>query len=151
MLKLGIKWGIGLGIITVAIYLIAYILNPAYFLSSIVYWATWIIYLLIMYHVSQKVVAQGVVTFQGIIRPLFVTYLVANAIYYLFYYVMVYEIDANLLQIQQQQMVEGLAQLNIESTDIQAFTWKNYFFTYVQSAIGGFIVAASMAYSQKHD
>lgn len=151
MLRQGIFWGIGLGICTVIIYLLAYLISPAYFLSSIVYWATWIMYLLVIYRLSQKAVEQGVVTFQGIIRPLFVTYLVANAIYYIFYYVMVYEVDANLLQIQQQQMVQGLAELNIESTDLQAFTWKNYFFTYIQSAIGGFIVAASIAYSQKHD
>lgn len=151
MLKKGIIWGLGIGSLTILIYAIAYFIQPALFLSTAVYWTTWLIYVIGLYQLSQIVVKNGGITFQAILRPLFIAYLVANLLYYIFYYLMVYEIDVTLLQLQQEQLAKGLAELNMDGMGEATFTWKDYFFTYIQSAISGFIVAAAIAYSQKHD
>ena len=142
------RYGLMAGAITVVIYCLAYFINPDLFLSPLVYWTTLALYVIFMLDLASKSVKQGIHNFRDLVRPLFVCFLIANAVYYCYYYIMITYIDPSIFDVQVNKMAEGFKQLNLESKE-SSFKWSEYILSYFQAAIGGFAIAAVIAYSKK--
>ena len=145
---MAVKYGLAAGAITVLVFTLAYLINFDIYLSSIFYWSTTSIYLVAMYMLAAKVTDNGGETFREIVRPLFICYLVANLVFFVFNYIMITYVDTTIYPEQCLRMVSKMKQLELEDTDM-TFKLSNYVLQYFQSAIGGFIISASIAFSKK--
>lgn len=136
------------GAITVLIYSLAHLIKPELFLSPLIYWGTMIIYIGFMYDLALRQIREKPLQFRELVRPLFICFLVANALYYLYYYIMITYVDPSIFDAQVNKMTDGLKQLNLQSKET-GFKWSEYLLSYFQAAIGGFAMAAVIAYSKK--
>ncbi len=84
----GLKYGAIGGAAVVAYFLLLYLLDKSYFLNSNLQWASMVAYLGAMYMACQQdCAANGTARdFREIIRTPFVTFLLINLAYWLFYY-----------------------------------------------------------------
>jgi hypothetical protein len=145
---MAIKFGMLTGAITLLIYTLAYFIGIDLFLSQGIYWLTMAVFIGAMYVLAQKTTAQGHVDFRSIVRPLFICFLIANAMYYIYYYVMITYVDPSIYEQQVSRMADGLENLDIENRDT-SFQPYAYILSYFQAAIGGFIMASAISYSKK--
>ena len=145
---MAVKFGITAGLLAVAAYIVAYFISLDAFLSQLLFYLTLSVYLIAMYRLADKTVASGKDSFKEIVRPLFICYLVANAIYFLFYYIMITMVNPEIYTQQTALMAPKMKQLAIEDTNLE-FKLSHYILYYFQSAIFGFIVSASIAFSKK--
>ena len=101
-----------------------------------------ILYLVLMYR-AVKSAAPG--DFRSALQPAFLTFVVANALFYLFYYLLFGVFDPGLVDLQRETMVSdprfGQA---FENYDLKV-TLGNTFFRYCYSLIGGFILSLGVA------
>jgi len=95
------------------------------------------------------------VDFKKVLRSGFVVYLIANLLYYLFYY-FIHRQDPQLAELQKELMREWLPRITprdklqkametLEAADFSV-TPGAAFFSYMRSAIGGFLLAAGLAW-----
>ena len=145
---MAVKYGIVIGLITIVLYLVSYMISLDLFLSTGLYYFTLLLYIAGMYFLAKKEVAGGARHFRDIVRPLFICFLVANLIYYIFYYIMITYVNPDIYEMQATRLASGLEKLNVRQMDT-TFTMGAYILTYFQTAIGGFIIAALIAYTQK--
>ena len=145
---MAIKFGIIAGLATIATFLLAYTISIDAFLSQWIYWGTMLFYVIAMVLLANKVVDQGAVHFREIVRPLFICFLIANLIYYTFYFIMITYVNPDIYTEQVNRMSVGLQDLNIKEVDM-SFQFGRYALSYFQAAIGGFMIASSISYSKK--
>lgn len=145
---MALRYGLAAGLLTVTLYFLCYLFNIDLFLSQGLYWVSMVIYIFAMYHLSNKIVESGLTTFKEIVRPLFICFLVANGLYYAFYFVMITSVDPEIYQLQIQRMSTDLQELDMTASDTE-FKIHHYILSYFQAAIGGFVLAATIAYSKK--
>ena len=97
----------------------------------------------------------GALTFQEGLKVAFGTYLVANLLYYIFYYTL-HQIDPGLADIQKQAMADFLPNITMKDQLEQALrdlerqdfsvSAKTAAFGYARAAIGGFILSLGVSY-----
>ncbi len=145
---MSIKYGLLAGFLIVLFYLIAYFISIELFLSQGLYWITLAVYIGAMYMLALETVKEQPLNFREIVRPLFVCFLLANAIYYLFYYIMITYVDPSIYELQISKMASGFSKMKMEQKDM-SFQLSHYILSYFQAAIGGFVVASAIAYSKK--
>lgn len=153
----GLKYGVIAGIVTIIYFTAFYWVNPALMLHWSVFYASLLFYLGAMFLAvrEQRRAQHGALTFQEGLRTAFSTYLMANLLYYAFYYGL-HQYDPNLAEIQKQAMADFLPNITMKDQLPQALRdlEKRDFsvnlgtvaFGYARAAIGGFILALAVSY-----
>lgn len=154
------KFGLFAGVATILYLLIFYWINPRLMLSWGVLWSSLLIYLAFMALAVRRLQAISAEhpPFRLALRAAFLVFVVANAVYYLFYFVLFKYVDPHLLVLQQEMMVETTQRFSgllgvenaeevsrqFEQNDLQ-ITLANSLFSYAWSLLGGFLLALAVA------
>ena len=150
-----VKFGLMAGIGTVAFLLLFYWIDRRLILSPEIIWSTNLLYLIGMFMSARETrrLNGGTLPFRPALRSAFVVYLVANAIYYGYNFLLYNVIDPDMLNVQQQYMRDNMDQLtgflgedNVQYVE-QTIDQLNYrpltvLLNYGSSLIGGFVLAA---------
>jgi hypothetical protein len=162
----GVRYGILGGIAVVFYFAILYFSNKALFLNPGFQWGSLVIYLLFMYRAAVEDCAANGATrdFSILVRTPFITFLLVNVAYYLFFYaihladksLIVMELDANIKMLQAQiQAGTGdpvqANELRLQIADLEKLKVDPHqalgpvILQMAQGAIGGFGLSASIA------
>ena len=148
-----VKYGVIGGILTVLVYTVMYAVNKEWLLSAGLHWSSLLIYLAAMIYTADLALKAGLTDFKGILKPVFICFLVANLIYYLYYYILTVGIDPGLAEMQVQQMLDKMEELQGGPIDPEKMKQRgllsSYVFSYFQGALGGFILSAIIALAKK--
>lgn len=169
--KEGIKWGIITGVVTVTIYIVAYLTGYKVFFNTGIFWVTTLFYFFTMYMASRearnKFMASHDLTeepypFNMALQPPFLTFLLANIIYYFFNYIMYVFVNPDLPAIQKtitletmEKMMDSMAAfMNEEQIEEMVEAMEEQDFTVTlgstlmglaRSLLGGFLLSAIFA------
>ena len=146
------NYGVLAGVVTIALMLLVYQFDKATMLSRLVYWPSLIIYIAFMYKacLEERKSHGGFLTFQDGLRTAFGTFLIANLIFYVFYYVMFNYVDPGLVSIQAETfrayadaMEPGQAKDMMKAIEKQGFevTLSSAMLGFAKGAIGGFLLS----------
>ena len=158
--SISLRYGLIAGVGIVAYFLLFYFISPKTMFSPWVSWSSLIIYLAGMW-LGAKAFAQenpARANFRLLLRESFAIYLVANFVYYLFYYLLLDVIDPNLVNIQTEVGLEALernadlidpkqlAQLKaaLENKEL-GIQLNDLFLAFGNSAILGFLLSLGLA------
>ncbi|RME93848.1 MAG: DUF4199 family protein [Bacteroidetes bacterium] len=133
----GVRWGIIAGVIVVGLFVVAYFLKREWVLSRGLWLGTTLVYMLAMYRAQEPVRGQDP---RAYIQPGFLTFVVANALFYLFYHLLFAVFDPGLVELQ----AAALSAAGQDPDKAQIPTPGSTFFTYAQSLIFGFVLAAAI-------
>ena len=155
-------FGTAAGLLTICAYLLAYFLNKDLFFSPWLTYGTFLFYLAAMYWVALQTrdAIEGPFLWKDALRVAFLTFVVAHAWYYVFYYV-VHQLDPSLAEMQKELMREALprfteparlpeAYRELDENDFRV-TPGMAFFGWAQGAIFGFVLAALVGLITKRD
>jgi len=158
--RVAVKYGLIAGIGTVAYFLLFYFLHTEWLFNPFVYWVSLGFYMALMWRALQEEEQNSgqLLEFREALQSAFLVFVLANFIYYVFYYLLYGLIDPSLIDLQREVMKASLEQAGgaldeeqkeelLESIkgDQLIPTPGTVFFTFVRSLIGGFILAAGMA------
>jgi hypothetical protein len=135
----GIRWGIIAGGVCVSLFAAVYFLNRPSILSRELWLGSLMIYVFAMYQ-AQRVVEGD--DFMAYIQPGFMVFVVANALFYLYYHLLFSVFDPELVQLQ----ADLLAANGQDPKDAVAPTISTSFLSYAQSLIFGFGLAAAIGF-----
>ena len=84
------KQGLWAGVGAIAYLLLFYVLHKAWMLHPLAYYSSLLIYLFFMYRTAEAVRVKqgGVIGWKEALRPAFTVFLLANVLFYLFYWAM---------------------------------------------------------------
>ena len=151
------KYGIIAGVAVVGYMLLFYFIDKSLMLNWKVYWSSLIIYIIGMYVAcAEKRKSEGdVLDFQIGLRTAFVTFLLANGIFYAFQYLLFNFGDPTLVDLQKAASIELYKEFMGEEQAkemIKAMKEDGFGMTigasisgFVQGAIGGFLLALMVA------
>ncbi|HMQ47500.1 MAG TPA: DUF4199 domain-containing protein [Saprospiraceae bacterium] len=159
--RIAVRYGLLAGISTVGLFLLLYFVEPAWMFNPWIYWGSLIIYLVFMWQAVQadRKNKAGNYTFQNALQTAFLVFVVANLIYYLFYWLLYAWIDPGLVDLQRDMMRAAMEknrdlmddkqrqELLKSLGDAAAFkvTFSTTILAYARSLIGGFILALAMS------
>ncbi|MFZ2898035.1 MAG: DUF4199 domain-containing protein [Saprospiraceae bacterium] len=162
MLKNSLLFGSVAGVLTIGTYLSAYYSNKPFVFAPWLIFGTYLYYVAAMYFAATRTrdMTEGPFTWREALRPAFLTFIVTNTIYYIFYYIL-FQSDPSLAVIQKDIMRETLPRLatpeqlkesmeELEKSDFR-LTPGVAFLGWAQGAIFGFILAAAIAFGTKRD
>jgi len=141
-----LHYGLIAGIATVACFGLFYWIDKQLVINLWLWYGSLIIYIWAMYQASkaQFESKEGQeIPFKTALRAPFLVFVVANAIFYLFYYLLCNYIDPEVVEIQMQRLLESEFAKNLEGKDID-MSFSRLLFQYVQSLIGGFILSLAI-------
>ncbi len=158
--NIGIKFGAIAGMAVVGHFLLFYFIQKALFFHNAVFWSSTLIYLVFMVLALRQMRSQSEeLTFMDYLRTAFVVFVIANIIYYLFYFLLFNYIDPALADIQEQiirERINSNSQLlapeisNQLRTDLDKngaqFTFNDALMGCSLGFIGGFLYSLIMAY-----
>lgn len=157
MKKYELTSGIVVGLLTILIFFIVHQIEPKWMLNPLLYWGSLLLYLLGMLGATllEKRQNQGVLSFRAALRSGFLTFLVANVIFFAFYYYMfaVYNTDLPNLQKEiYQSYYEQRFSANELRKHLQQLEESDFSVTlqslpvgFAYGAIGGFFMALIIA------
>jgi len=171
--KIGIKFGLLSGILTMIIYFGAYFYDKSFYYNPIVSLSTWLVYLLGMwkassenlqayrahYHSEEEVVS---FSFTQALQAPFLVFLIGQVFYYAQYWIMFNILDTSMVEIARVYSLETLEASRevfsrfldeatiderIEMAKAQDYrvSFRSAFFNFSRSLIGGFILASIYA------
>ncbi|MEQ8706486.1 MAG: DUF4199 domain-containing protein [Phaeodactylibacter sp.] len=156
----GVKYGIIAGGITVGIYLLFYLINKELVFNSFLNWATVGLYLAIAWKSidDERQALGGKLEFQQALKVGFTVFVVANLVYYLYYYLLHGVFDPGLEEVQRAVMSETLEARKGMLSEEQYDAFKeslegdglkvglqNTLLTYARSLIGYFLISLGLA------
>ncbi len=139
----GGKNGLLAGVYRTAAFSMAYALNPALIFHAAWIWGTYVIYVALMFRAT---FASEEKEFREVVRQPFVVFIVAQLIFYLFYYILFTFIDPGLYDLQLKLLAEAGQLPNRAERESLIITPANYFFSYLLSLIGGFALSSVIAF-----
>lgn len=140
-----VKQGVLAGVITVVLFLIVYFIDKEMMIHPMLWWGSLGIYI---WFIAQAVKEPAMSGVQLGIKEGFKAFVFANAIFYLFYYVMLVHIDPTLQDLQWEQLVNHPNYDGKVTREQMAVDAGKLFFSYIYSLIGGFVIAAALAFLQ---
>lgn len=162
MYKNSLLFGAVAGALTIGTYLAAYYSSKPFVFAPWLIYGTYLYYVAAMYFSASRTrdLTEGPFTWREALRPAFLTFVVANTIYYIFYYFL-HQSDPSLAVIQKDIMREALPKLTtpeqlresmekLEQSDFR-LTPGAAFLGWAQGAIFGFMLAAAIAFGTKRD
>jgi len=132
------RYGIIAGGFSISLFAICYFIDRELVLQRWLWLGSFAIYLFAMWQAQSKVVGDE---FKDLIQPGFLVFIIANAIFYVYYHLLFAAFDPELVDLQA-KMLEAAGQ---DPKDAKVPTWGGTFFSYVQSLMGGFALAAIIA------
>lgn len=160
MFEKSLRYGLIAGIGTVAYLLLFYFISPRLMLSSWVMWGSMIIFIaaMVVACLQERAQMDRRYTFRSALRSAFLVYVIASAIYYLFYFLLFNVIDPDLVELQRALILENLEHYgnvlgedNVEEMirryqeeDLQV-TFGNTVLDFAWGLIGGFIISLVVA------
>jgi hypothetical protein len=156
----GVRFGIYAGISVVGLYLLLYLIKGELFFNPFVYWATVGIYLAFGWKAleDERQAVGGRLPLADGLKLAFLIFVIANLLYYLFYYLMFKLIDPSLVELQRETGLETLEQWKDSLPDEQYRERKRLLeekglevklqdiaLQYARSLLGYFIMALIMA------
>lgn len=162
MYKNSLLFGSLAGLLTIAAFLAGYFSDKPLVFAPWLTYGTYLFYVGAMYFAAVKTrdLTEGPFPWREALRPAFLTFIVANTVYYLFYYYL-HQADPSLAGIQKEIMREMLPQLttpeqlkkSMEELDRSDFrlTPGGAFLGWARGAIFGFMLAAAIAGGTKRD
>jgi hypothetical protein len=158
--NISLRYGLIAGISTVAYFLLFYLVNPRNMFLPWLSWSSLLIYIICMWLGCKAFFNENKAeaSFRFFLREAFAIYIIANLVYFLFYYLMLEVFDPSLIYVQAEV---GLAQLEqyadrldskqfeqlkerLESEDL-GLKLNDVLMAFGNSAIGGFIIALAVA------
>lgn len=141
-LQRGLINGLFAGAVTNIWLLLFFLYDREIALSSPVLLATYVFYLYFMYRAAAVASADD---FRSYIRPAFLVFVVANALYYIYYYFLFTRIDPGLIDLQAERLAaEGLLE-DIGGRDSLAVTATGTLWSFMSSLLGGFGLSVVIA------
>jgi hypothetical protein len=156
----GVNYGIIAGGLVTAIYLTVYFIDEQWLFNSFLHWATVGLYLALAWKAleDERMAAGGQLEFQAALKTGFTVFVVANLIYYLYYYLLHGLIRPDLAGVQAEVMAEVLEARRSMMTEEQYQEFKgslsddslkvdlsSTLLTYARSLIGYFIISLGLA------
>ena len=156
-----LKHGVVTGAVIIAYFLLFYLINPKLLFNPFIYWASLGILIAIIWKIllDEKKKYQSDYTLNRALQTAFGIFVVANLMYYIFYYLLFGLIDPGLIDLQKEVMAEALeARKNMLSPQqVQSLEESmrkdalkvepgGVFFTYLRGLIGNFVIALGLAY-----
>ena len=148
---------------TVFIYLLVYFIRKEWMLHPALYWGTLGVYLFFMIRPARQQAQQSEqpLTWRQLIRTPFTVFLIANLIFWIFYF-LIFTFDASLRELSQEQQMQalerisqmmdgGLSEQQMQQSREQireaggGFSLSDLFFSYAKGALGGFGLSALIA------
>lgn len=153
--KTGVRYGVLAGFLTVGLYIILWLTNKEFVFNPFIWWASLGIYMYFMIRAARELGDGGLKPYQIVLRDAFGVFVFANAIFYLFYWILITQVDPSLVEVQQQVMVkayENHGKSIDEQTKItiEAFSFGNTFFRYAYSLLGGFLLSLVSVVLARH-
>ena len=155
-----LKYGLLAAGLTILYLLAFYLVDPRMMLSSGILWSALIIYVVFMVMACRRRQLRngGQLTFRDAMQSAFLVYVIANAGYYLFYYLMFNVFDPDLALVQREVMLENIKDMdrfldeqqreellrNLEQQDLRIGIWS-LLLSFGQGLIGGFIISLIIA------
>ncbi len=150
-----VKFGLLAGSGTIIFLFLFYWIDKKPILSPEIIWSTMLLYLIGMYMapVEERKANEGYLDFKTALRAAFIVWIVANAIYHSFNYVLYNFLDAEMLNIQKNYVrdnmngLEGLMgeenhELFLANIDNMNYDISTVIMAYLTSLVGGFIISA---------
>lgn len=144
--KTAIIHGLIAGLITILYFVILYAISPPTMLNPLVWWSSLIIYLVAMYLAIKKSSTQST-NFRGIqpgIKVGFLVFVLANFLFYIFFYLLFGVFDPSLVELQKEMMASNPSAAEQLDKDFSV-TLSSTFFNFIYSLIGGFILSLGIA------
>ena len=138
-----LAWGLIAGGLTVAWLVLFYLIDPELMLRTEVLMATYFFYFLGMY---KSAIPERSAELKDYLRPAFLTFVIANVLYYAFHYVMFVHVAPSLIDLQAAQLEAAGRLGEIGGREALAVTLGATVLTYFSSLLGGFILAALLAF-----
>lgn len=144
--EVGMRWGAIAGVSVVALFMLIYYVDRAFVLDRKLWLGSTVIYLLAMYQAQKPIVSDDI---KAYIQPGFMTFVVANAIFYIFYHLLFTQIDPGLLDVQAELLAsQGYLDDAGGRAGLEPTVGKT-FFDYTRSLIVGFVLAAGIGFALK--
>ena len=136
------RWGLIAGSLCVSLFAVIYFTNTEWLFSPILWVGSMLIYLLAMWKAQSPVVDEEL---KAYIQPGFLVYVIANALFYLYYSLLMTRFDANLVKLH-----SSLLEKARESGGTLLPVLHDYsLLAYMQSLVVGFAIAAMIAFFLK--
>ena len=151
------------GLLTVLLFGISYAMEPRWMLHPLVYWGSTLFYLAAMLGACLLVNREneGLLGIREGLRTGFVTFLIANCLFWGIQYLKINRLDHEQPQVQvammreyaEQQLMGQELRAQLDHLENQDFVlrWGDLFFGYARGAIGGFVLAGVLALAVKQD
>lgn len=153
----GTKFGLLAGVGTIAYFLLFYFAAKEIMLGPVVYYSSMIISLVCMYLAvnKEKELQEGRFTYRNALKPGFQVFVIASALYYIFYY-LINQWDSSLIELQREMMKVWLEKVTMKDQLAKALreleiadltvTPKRSLLGWARGAVGGFILAVALAF-----
>ncbi len=155
-----VKYGLLAAGLTILYLLAFYAVDPRMMLSSGILWSALIIYVVFMVLAcrQRQLRSGGHLAFKEALQSAFLVYVIANAGYYLFYYLMFNVFDPELAVVQREVMLENIESMDrfldeqqreellrsLQEQDLRIGPWS-LLLSFGQGLIGGFVIALVIA------
>lgn len=140
--RIGLRYGILAGVGVIAYFLLFYAISKPLMLHFGVWWSSLIIYMVAMLLAIRKIQSTDL---RQNIQAGFTTFLAANLLFYLFYYLLFTKLDPQLVDLQKSLLLENSQTGQELAKQDLSVTAKGTLFAYLRSLIGGFIMAAAFS------
>lgn len=163
MKKYEITAGIVAGLVTIVLLFIAHQIEPQWILNPVLYWGTLVFYILGMMGACllEKRKGHGILPFRSAVRTAFICFLVANALFFGFYYLMSNVIDPDLALLQK-EAAKAYYEQNYSSMELRKYlaqleeadfsvTFGTVLSGFGYGAIGGFLLSLLVALATRQE
>ena len=152
--NISLKYGVLAGGVVILYLLLFYLIEKGLMFSMGVAWSSILIYAFFMYKAiaEQRTIFEGKITFREAVSVAFLTFIIANIIYYVFHYPMV-KLDPSLVGILKEMSIDFYKKImsNQDGEEIEK-SFKDFdinlstiFLSFARGAIGGFILSLPLA------
>jgi len=139
-----IRYGVFAGMLTVLYFELFFFYDKRVMLSPGVQWGSFVIFLVFMYKAGRDLViaTPGELRTKDVLKPIFTVFVIANTIYYVYYYLLMNYFSPDLVAIQEEVIKSYGGDLSTAKPDI---SMKSMLIGYSSGTIGGFIISLIMS------
>lgn len=138
----GARWGLMAGSLCVSLFAIVYFTNSEWIFSPILWYGSMLIYIFSMWKAQSPVESEELKEY---IQPGFLVYVVANALFYLYYSLLMTRFDENLVDVH----TNLLKKAKEAGSSLLPVLHDYSLLAYMQSLIIGFVLAAIIGFMIK--
>ena len=147
--KISLKYGLIAGGIVVLYFLLFYFLDKESMLKIWVAYSSILIYVIFMGKAvsDQRNLREDIISFRDAISVAFLTFIIANVSYYIFYF-FILKSDPELLEMLKQSTIGFYQKMGQDTTEIEKkfeVGFSSIILGFARSAIGGFILSVIIA------